>query len=112
SSDLRALELQKPLLDRMCEAEQPGVQRLARKGGDLCAGRPDPGERSPGSCAIDRVADHRMAEMGEVNPDLVGPTGGEAAFDLRRMEVEGALDPISGDRGFPFSLGDDRHLFA
>ena len=77
----------------MREAEQPGVQGLTREGGNPLARRPIASDRSPGTRAIDRIADQRMSEMGEMNPNLVRPTRSQAAFDLRRMETECALDP-------------------
>jgi len=96
----------------MSEAEQPGVQRLAGKGGNMGTHRPDASDRSPGTRAVGRIADQRVTEMGEMNPDLVGPTRGEAAFDLRRMGAETALHPIAGDRRFASFLSDHRHLFT
>ena len=96
----------------MGKAEQAGVQSLAREAGNLRAARPGLSDRSPGTGAIDWIADQRVAEMGEMNPDLVGPTRGQAAFDLRRVDVERSLDPIPGDRRFSSSFRNDRHLFA
>ena len=96
----------------MGEAEQPGVQSLARERGNLRTARPGSSDRSPGARAIDRIADQRVAEMGEMNPDLMGAARGEAAFDLRRMAVERALHPITGHRRFASFLPDDRHLFT
>src|SRR5271170_2635734 len=96
----------------MREAEQPGVEGLACERGNPLARRPSASDRSPGTRAIDRIADQRMSEMGEMNPNLVRPTRSQAAFDLRRMETECALDPVAGDRRFALFFRDDRHLFT
>src|SRR5258708_35121336 len=96
----------------MNEAEQPGVQRLARERGNLPTRRPGSRNRSPRTRAIDRIADQRVAEMGEMNPDLVGAARSQAALDLRRMDVERALDPITGDRRLPLLICDDCHLLT
>src|ERR1700730_18276175 len=96
----------------MGEAEQPGVQGLARECGNLRPARPGVSNRSPGTRAIDRIADQRVAEMGEMNPDLVGAARSQAAFDLRRMDAVCTLDPITGERRFSPSFRDARYLFA
>src|SRR5215813_2347277 len=96
----------------MGEAEQSGMQRLTREGGDPGARRTDASDRSAGPRAIHRIPYQWMPEMGQMNADLVGPPGGEAAFDLRRMTLECAQDPVSGDRRLPLSFRNDRHFFA
>src|SRR5437762_478546 len=96
----------------MGEAEQPGVQSLAWEGGNRLTCRTGAGDRSPGARAVNRIADQRMTEMGEMNPDLVGPTRSQAALELRRMDFEHTLDPVPGDRRFPLFICDDGHLFA
>jgi len=62
----------------MLEAEQKRVQRLAgkvlhRRIGIGLGWRLRPG-RFPGP-AVGRIADQGMAQMGEVDPDLMGTTG-------------------------------------
>ena len=98
---------------RMGEAEQPGMQGLARKAGDLRAGRPVRATAAPGARAIDRIADQRMAEMREMHADLVGPAGQQAALEQRRVIRRSGARPDSASppacRG---SSRDDRHLLA
>ena len=101
-----------PLLNRMGEAEQPGMQSLTRKGGNPRARRASPSNGSSGARAVDRIADQGVAEMGEMNPDLMSPTRGKTALNKRRMAVERALDPIAGDRWLSASFLDDGHFFA
>ncbi len=85
----------------MGEAEPAGVQRLPRKAGDPLPDLARAGDGAAGAGAVDRVADQRMADMREVNPDLVGAAGGEPAFDERRLRPEGALDAVAGQRRAP-----------
>ena len=80
----------------MGEAEQPGVQGLARECRRLRAASAGRGAPIAGARAIDRIADQRMAEMGEMNADLVGAAGIEAAFELRRMDPGTRARPDSG----------------
>ena len=101
-----------PLLNGMGEAEQPGVQSLTRKGGNPRTYRACASGRPSGTCAVDRVADQRVAEMGEMNPDLMGPTRGKTAFNERSMSLERALNLVASDRRFPSSFPDDGHFFA
>ena len=96
----------------MGEAEQARVQGLTRKGGDPRTARAAAGDGAPGARAVDRIADHRVAAMGEMHPDLMGPAGGQTAFEERRLRVERALDTIARDRGFSPALPDNRHLLA
>src|SRR6185312_14126740 len=87
------------------------MQRLARKGGDpraqLATSRGEP----PAAVAVDGVADHWVAALREVNPDLVRPPGCEPAFDLRRAATEIALDAIAGEGRLAVPGADHRHLF-
>src|SRR5216683_6110817 len=96
----------------MGEAEQPGMQGLTRKGGNPRARRASPSNGSSGARAVDRIADQGVAEMGEMNPDLMGPTRGETALNNRRIGMERALDPIASNSWFPSSFSDDGHFFA
>ena len=71
------------------EAERLGVQRLAREpglGARLLAG------------AVDGVADDRMADLGQMNADLVGPAGLEPAGEQGGDRAEVFDDAIVGDR--------------
>src|SRR5262252_8960564 len=96
----------------MREAEPPGMQGLARKGDDALADRTGAGDRAPGTRAIDRIADQRMAEGGEMHADLMGSPCRKPALQERGMRLERALDPVAGDRRFSPSLPHDRHFFT
>ena len=96
----------------MGEAEQPGVQGLTGKGGNRRTCRASASDGSSGARAVDRIANQRVAEMGEMNPDLMGPTRRETALHKRSKGMERALDPIASDRWFPASFSDDGHFFA
>jgi len=101
-----------PFLDRMGEAEQPRVQGLTGKGGNLRTDRTLASNRSPGTRAVDRVADQGMADMGEMNPDLMRPTRRKTALNNRCTGLVCLLDPVAGDCRFSLSLSDDSHFFA
>ena len=51
-----------------------------------------------GATTIDRVADQRMAALGEMDADLVRAPGQQPAFDQRRRVGKGALDLVAGYR--------------
>ena len=91
----RALEFEISAAGGMAEAEPPRVQGLARKAGDPGVGRTAAGSRAKGPCAIEGVADQRMAAMREMDPDLMGAAGRQAAFDERGRAAKGAR----GDSG-------------
>ena len=58
------------------------VQRLAPKALDQGAGRLRQAGQAPrGGPAVERIADHRVAAVAQVDADLVGASGQEAAFD-------------------------------
>src|SRR6266851_697606 len=95
---------------RMDKAEPPGVQSLAGKCGNLGTDRARAGDRPSGARAVDGITDQRVAAMGEMDSDLVGPTGGETAFEKRRVSLERALDAIAGHRWFSLSLSDHGHF--
>ena len=72
----------------MDEAERLGVERLAVEvglGARLVAG------------AVDGVADDRMADLGQVDADLVGPAGLEPAGDEGGHRAEPLDDAVMGD---------------
>ena len=54
------------------------------------------GPRRARSRAVDRVARDRVAERGEVDPDLVGPPGDEVELE-ERPAGEALADPVAGD---------------
>src|SRR5689334_6836707 len=96
----------------MSEAEPSCMQRLAAQPGNLRADRADAVGRSSAAAAIDRITNQRVTQIGKVNPDLVGPPGGQAALDEGGLILKGALDPIMGNRGFSPSHPNDSHFFA
>ena len=67
------------------EADHIRVQRLAWKTGGC---RISPAPAAP--AAIGLVADEGVSALAQVNADLVGSSGGEAAFDERRRRGESA----------------------
>src|ERR1700693_6401649 len=97
---------------RMCEAEQPGMQGLTRKSGDLGRGLTATGGGAPGPGAIEGIADQRVGREGGVNPDLMGAAGGESAFDERRLAGERAQGAIAGESRLSPAVSDNGHLFA
>ena len=88
------------------------MQSLTGKGGDPRAGRAGVGAGAPGACAVKRIADQRVATMGEMDSDLMRPAGSETAFDECGRAPERALDTIARDRGFSPALPDDGHLLS
>src|SRR5215471_18840653 len=96
----------------MHEAEPPGMQGLTPKGRDALADRARSGDGPPGARAVKRIADQRMAEMREMNADLVRPPRGKPALKDRGVGLECALDPVVCDRGFTLSISDNRHFFT
>jgi hypothetical protein len=96
----------------MRETEPPRVQSLTGKRGNLGTDGACASEAPSGASAVDPIADQRVAAMGEMDPDLVGPTRGETAFDKRCRGLERALDSIASDRRFPPCRGDNRHFFS
>jgi hypothetical protein len=67
------------------EAEAVGVQRLAREVQQQAAQVRRQGAGGGGNAAeIDGIADDRVALAREMDPDLVGAAGGEAAFEQAR----------------------------
>ena len=75
--------------DRVDEAQVPGVEGLA-------ADR----ERESGGLArpVDPVAEDRMADLGQVDPDLVGPAGLEPAGQQAGRLAEALQRPRSASR--------------
>jgi hypothetical protein len=64
---------------------------------EVCCVESEPGRQRQGvvAVAVDRVAEHRMPEVGEVNADLVGAAGAE----LRLNEREDAVPLEGADEG-------------
>ena len=82
------------------------MQGLPRKVGNCRGARPGPAAEmshaAPGTRAVGRVADQRMADMGEVDPDLVGPAGQQPALDQRGMPKSFGAEPRARpDSGSP-----------
>ena len=74
----------------MAELQDGGVKRLPSEGfSTSSAGRSVPAP------AVDRVADHRAAEMGEMDPDLVGPAGVELGADQAGRASSGGPNRFS-----------------
>ena len=97
-SGQRAVEHETAAAGGVGEAEQTRVQGLTGKCSDpgpMCAAARD---SASGARAVDRIADQRVAAIGEVHPDLMGSAGGKTAFDEGRLSVERALDTIMSDR--------------
>ena len=69
---------------RVLESEPKGVQGLAGEGPHQVSSAADGLQPGGRSVTIGRVADDRMAEMGQVNSDLVSAPGFEGAFDQAR----------------------------
>src|SRR6202789_3410178 len=68
----------------MMEAEQPGMQRLAREIARRLIGhglRRVLRARRLAGAAIGRIADQRMAQMGQMHADLMGAPGLQPALD-------------------------------
>ena len=76
----------------MDETEQPGVQGLPRKGRDRGASGAERCHRPAAARAINRVADQRMAGMRQMDADLMGTPGQQAALDQRCVIAETLLD--------------------
>ena len=88
------------------------MKGLASKPGDLrphCPGSCDRPARAP---AISRITDQRVADMREVNPDLMSSPRRKATFNKCCMSFERVLDAIARQRRFSLSLPEHRHLFA
>jgi hypothetical protein len=102
---------------RMLEAEQEGVESLAREvGGKAPGGFRQGGRLGQESRPIGPVADERMADCGKVDPDLVGPSGLKPAFDhggegVLALRPVFPVDPVVGD-GAPAAGLHHLHLLA
>src|ERR1043166_67 len=85
--------------DRVAEPKFGSVQGLARgRSLDPLGGEtPRPGDPAGPPGAVDRIANHRMTGVGEVNPDLVGTAAVElAAQQLTHAEATDHVDVGSG----------------
>ena len=80
----------------MLEGELPGVEHLA-------------GEIPGAFSAVEFIAEDGMAEMMEVDPDLVGPAAVQNAFDQADLAV-GAHDLVFGFRGTALAPRDTHPL--
>ena len=96
---------------RMLEFQKIGVERLATEPAhNVCGfGRQEVGLREIGR-SVFAVADHRMADMGQMHPDLMGSSGLQPAFHKGgvrfRIFAETFDDPVMRDGmtavgGFP-----------
>src|SRR6185312_14840612 len=94
----------------MNEPERLRVQRLPWKACDSRAQFARPRDAPAAAAAVDGVADHRVAALGEVDPDLVGAPGGEPAFDQRGAPGKAAFDPVAGQRRLAVGGAHHRHL--
>ena len=86
----------------MREPYQMRVKRLASHRGERLTRRFGQGFEPFWGCAsVDSVPHHRVADMAQMHPDLVGASGFQTAFDQARDRPE-ALDHLRmGDRGLP-----------
>src|SRR5437763_17106846 len=74
------MELQRLPGERVCDNEQISMQGLSAKGLKGWGGlRGQPGGPGLEARPIDRIAHERMADMGQMHPDLVGAAGLELA---------------------------------
>src|SRR6266702_2832685 len=101
---------------RMFEAQYMGMKGLAIKPGQGVAGvRAEQRRLGLESGPIDAIADERMADMGEMYPDLVGPArfqpAGKQARDGIRSGAEIAFRHLPVRDGMPAALP-HRHLVA
>jgi hypothetical protein len=101
-----------PQARRVGEAEQACVQSLTGKGGDPRTGCAGTGAGAPGACAVERIADQRVATIGKMDSDLMRPAGSKTAFDECGTGLERALDTIARDRRLSSVLPDDGHLLT
>jgi hypothetical protein len=102
------LELAALAGDRVVEGQPPGVESLPREvaaGGAVARIR----EGAPLAPRVDRIADDGVADVGHVDPDLVGAAGYRAALD-EGGPGEAFDDPVEG-AGLP-PARDHRHLLA
>src|SRR5215470_2124620 len=80
----------------MAELEHGGVQGLALKGFQRL------GSGGVATASVERVADHRAADMSEMDPDLMGAAGAELgpdqAGDGPQRRAEALLQPVFGQR--------------
>jgi len=91
--------------------DNDGVKRLTRKRPDLGGGfRAEPAHPAAAGAAVHRIADQRMADMGEVHADLVGAAGGELATQQRGVRAEAALRRVAGQRRLAAPVADHRHF--
>ena len=76
----------------MPETECCGMQRLAAQCGDgrIRGVAEGAAPRPPRAAAIDRVADHRMADMRHMNTDLMCSASFKTAFNMRTKRRETA----------------------
>src|ERR1700675_2514178 len=97
----------------MVEAEEPRVQRLAGERGDgglrLRLQRSAAAHRT--AAAVDRVADDRVPPLSQVNTNLMGSSGREAAVDQRRHSLIFAEHLVARRRRLAAVL-EHRHLLA
>src|SRR5260370_18167638 len=94
---------------RMFEAQYMGMKGLATKPGQGVAGfRAEQRRLGLESGPIDAVADERMADMGEMYPDLVGPArfqpAGKQARDGIRSGAEIPFRHLPVPDGMPAAL--------
>jgi hypothetical protein len=61
----------------MAECQSGGVEGLSRRGLFQQLSRPalGPGDPPAATPTVDRIADHRVAQVAKMDPDLVSPSG-------------------------------------
>ena len=88
----------------MLEPNQISVKRLAPQMPEGLAGAfGQGGEPFLGRTSIDGIPDHRVTDMGEMHPDLVGASGLQTAFDQARDRPEAPHHTIVRDRRLPLT---------
>src|SRR5579863_688087 len=94
------------------KSEAGGVQRLAWKVQQAVANRLGQGARGGRHAAeVERIADYRMASAGQMNTDLVGAPGGEAAFQQCDRGAPGSERAVVG-KGRLAVAADHGHALA
>jgi hypothetical protein len=84
---------------------KPNQMRMKRLAAHLFQGFPrlfgQRGEPFWGYTSIDGVPDHRMADMAQMHPNLVGASGLKPAFDEARDLPEALDHTVVCDRALP-----------
>ncbi len=97
--------------DRVSEAEGPGVKGQSAKISNKVAKLRDLDGPSGPTASIGLITDYRDAQVGQMDPDLVGPSSLEASFEVGEA-FERLQHGKVGDRRLPLPGGADGHAEA